>query len=68
MGYPILGNVKGGSIRLELGFDSILRAVSLESSPTSTEFSNRTLSRRRGLLSRPLEDEAQVPAEVQEHG
>ncbi len=34
--------------------------------PTSTEFSNRTLSRMRGLLSRPLEDEAQVKAEVQE--
>ena len=36
------------------------------SRPTSTEFSNRTLSRMRGLLSRPLEDEAQVKAEVQE--
>lgn len=36
------------------------------SRPTSTEFSNRTISRRRGLLSRPLEDEAQVKAEVQE--
>lgn len=42
------------------------KMISLGRCPTSTEFSNRTLSRRRGLLSRPLEDEAQVKAEVQE--